>query len=967
MEHTTASPRLVRSRRSGAIARMLAIAAGLVAIATVTVPMAPSAAEAVPAEAAEAAGSEAAGSAVPDASATAAASVPLDAGVTVPAGQNEVTADVLGRGYEQVIRLNENEVEIVEPETRGGEVIRSFDARAAADWPRQGLGAVYYGGSNILEQLPGRSASRLAVAGRSIYVSNLRTRLEKDIDGKTYVRADGSVTTRYNVDGTVLNQRTEGREFAVTALDGFLWHGEEYLAIGLNYTGVKIVKGATGTADDPKGMLMVQQLLQHWTGPHRPGGEAQARDQITEVELGVDGDDRLIVVIGALTREMPAIVAHEAISGRELWTKNFRPHDHGWEWPEVIAFGELGADRRHVIGVGWPTLGRLTVMDPTTGADLGVLDGGRVSAMRFFTDASGEAALGFRRGQYPDVSSHVAKLNTAGTPAIVATSDGGALEWMVPGYRPWLMQVENRSRAEISFKGFAGANRANGCWLVGGLHGVSNRLPTSPVRIGPGANAGPFVSARRTTGDGCGSSEPGVFYAQVELPGEPGHRRLVQLHGRWDGVRILEQVGSGRLAVHVEPYEEMRDGLYGVRLVVTDRYAAPTIEGAPVLDASRLTPAPAAGYQPKAGADDPTRPVHRFTVSGLSWWVPGADADLSEAVLPLPFAEGSVDGVEWDRLGTVASPVAPTRVGERITMGRAVFDWQTVAGAAKNHRFFRVVAGGAASNVVDVTGLAAPEPAVVSGVSIVEGSAPRPNGLDQSPMRVSLIDGDLREMDPGAYPASYDRIYYRDALSNALITGLGDPADPSQLVMFSLSPGQYANEAVSATSNTSIGVYFSTRSNQPGRKVKAMFKHNAIGPAALEGSAPLAPAGAMLAPNGGSTGADGISISSCLEGACALADASAAPAMHSLTSTSVTVQLRAVAVPGGASLPLIEPEKYTEELTIASDGFQFLGSRASLRNPNGFGYNATISGQLVTHGERVALENLYVRSREVMP
>lgn len=944
-------------RRLSAVIAAMAMLLGANAVASVSGSASAESAAAEQVAAREAEGAQAAemaGAAQP-------ATLPAETGITVPSGKNEVAADVLGLGYEQIVRLNESKVEVVEPVSRGSKVLKSFEVGATREWPKHGLGSVFYGGSNMIEKVVGHSASRLAVAGKHIYVSNLLTRLEKDYSDKWIVLPDGSVLKKYSADGALLDERYEqDTSLAITAMDGFVWKNEEYLALGYNKRGVRIVKPAVaGMPNHGDGLLL------HWSGPHRPGGETVPRDQIIEVKFGTAADGRLLVAMGAVTQEMPALAVHDAIGGGELWVKNFRPHQLGWEWPEVIAFGKLGTEGLPHIAVGWPTLGRVTFMDAEKGHERGSLDGGVVSVIRFFTDAAGEHRVGIRRGIGMEFTSHVARLDAAGVPTFTENGEAGDLEWMVPGYRAAAIHVENRSRAEISFKTYSAPTRTRGCWYGSELKGASPALPKQPVRIAPGANTGPYASAWRTVGEQCYSSDVGVFYVQVDVPGEPGHRRIVQLEGDRNGARIKEQVGSDRLSVRVEPFNVVTDGVFGMRLVVTDTHAAPTVAGAPKLEGARLTPAPAAGWKPTEKVDDPSRPVHRLTVSDVSWTVPGAAAGsaagVTEAVLPLPFAEASVDGQTWHRLGTVASPLAPTRHGDRVTMGQGVFDWQTPPGSANDYRYLRVNAGGAVSNVVDLAGLPVPPPTgLVQGVSMVAQGGARANGLDQAPMRVSLVGSDLRELDATAHAELYQRIYYRDGLTKALITGLGDPDDPSQLVMFSVRPGQYANEGAAAAATTSIGAYFSTRSTQPGRQVRAMFKHNAEGPDAHEGSAPLTPITNFLVPSRESAGAAGVSIDTCAEGPCTIADPLVAPALHSLTSTSVSVQFQTVAVQGGASLPLSAPNTPGEVLTVAEDSFEIAGSRATLRNPGVLGYNATISGQVISHGERVVLENLYV-------
>ncbi|MDR5701675.1 hypothetical protein [Agromyces aerolatus] len=879
--------------------------------------------------------------------------VPAALGVTAPSRKNEVAADVLGLGYEQVVRLNGSKVEIAEPVTRGSKVLRSFEAGASKEWPVRGSGStypLYYGGTAMTLRVADHVASRLAVAGDHIYVSNLRTR---ELPSGVRVE-DGSVVTKYSVDGEAMNSRVEGTDFAITALDGFEWKGREYLAIGLNQLGVRIVDTTVN------GMPDRHTLMWHYSGSLR--SDSRNGDQITDLRFGVEGD-RVLLVVGAMTKSRPALLAFDAASGDEIWAKNFRRDEWDWEWPEALAIGPFGPGGQVQVAAGWPTLGQLEVMDAVSGVERGRIGGGVVSVARFFSDAlSGEPRLAFRRGIGTQFDSHLVKPDPTGAPIVIASTEASALERMVPGVRVSSVRIENRSRSAVDVQAFTGSSRAQGCWLGAGLHGVTNPLPAQPVSIPTGGLGGPYVTAQQLWGEACGE-HPGVFTLQVGPQGEGAQRQLLQLHADAHGLRIVEQVGGDRLVASVES-----DGGLGVRLVIDDRHEAPTIMGAPVVEVTRLTPAEAPGRTPTENVNDPSRPVHRFTVSGVSWNVPGAGTELSDVALPLSLAEGSVDGEQWDTLGTIASPLTPTRDGDRITLGEAVFDWQTAPGAQKDYRFIRVSAGGASSNVIDVQSpIPAPAPTDLlkgtgGAIAITGAGMPRANGLDQAPMRVTLYSKS-RALDVVQHAELYRRIYFRDATSKALITGLGDPAEPTQLIMFSLHPGQYANDGLSAASTTSIGVYFSARFRQLDRQVMAVVKGDGVEADGTFSSAPLRPTSNVLAPTQTSTGAGGVSIGSCAEGACLIADPEAAPALYDLKPTTFSVQFRAVAVPGTASLPLVLADRMPEELELAEDTFEVRGSRATLRNPNGFSASPTVSGHVVSHGERVALDNVYVTAR----
>ncbi|WP_308797495.1 hypothetical protein [Agromyces silvae] len=882
-------------------------------------------------------------SAAESSTSAAAAVLPSSAGVTV-AGGNSVAVDVLGVGYEQVVRLNGSRVEVAEPVTRGGAVVRSFEVGASQAWPRLWDIPMFYGGVNMADRVTGHSASRVAVAGGFIYVSNLRTK-----DGGPFVPkvVDGSVVRKYTPDGVQVGERVFPGVFAVTSLAGFEHEGKPYLAIGLNYSGVRIADPTVPWLPD------VHALMEHFKGPDRFGSlPTNERDQITELGFGVVGG-RVQLMVGVLTGDMPALLAFDANTGQELWTKNLRPNDPArFEWPQEVEFSPYEVNGRVQIAVGWPTLGRLSFMDAVDGTDRGDIEGGVVGTVRFFTEASGEPRVGYRHGRAEGWSSHVAKHDPAGRPVVIENGAERDLEWMVPGYRAWSVQIENRSRSEVALRTFASPTRAEGCWRNTQLGGAAAPLPAQLTKIPVGSSAGPFATAQVTFGDSCGDN-PGLFYAQLEAVGESGHRQVVQFQAEKYTVSVKDQVGTGRLVAHVEPV-----GLHGFRIVIANRHAVPTILDAPTIEASRLTPAPVDAV-PTSSPDDPSRPVYRFAVSGTAWQVPGATADLTSVTLPLPVAEGSVDGVTWNALGTLASPLTPTLEGERVTLGHSVFDWQTSPDAKRDYRYFRVVVGGRTSAVVDAHALEAPPATTqVARPNLSGTGTPRANGLDQAPMRVTLLNSSSQGLDTETHADLYRRIYFRDPSTESLITGLGDPADPNQLVMFSLQPGQYANEGLSAAAGSSIGVSFSMKSTQQNRQVKALLRTDGAKTAPPSHSLPLRPMANTLLTDG--TGAGGLAVGSCDERGwdpCALMDPAAGAALHSLTGTTVSVQFRTIALPGTASLPLAQQDHVAEQLRLVSDRLLYDGTRALLSNPNQFGQYAAITTDLIARGQRVLVEN----------
>lgn len=100
-----------------------------------------------------------------------AAPAPRD--ITVGNARNRVTGDVLGLGYEQVIRFDGPDVIITEPAAKGGAELRRFPAGASSSWPEWDDDGIPFTGQNDLVWFVRHEASRIAVLGDDVYVSRL--------------------------------------------------------------------------------------------------------------------------------------------------------------------------------------------------------------------------------------------------------------------------------------------------------------------------------------------------------------------------------------------------------------------------------------------------------------------------------------------------------------------------------------------------------------------------------------------------------------------------------------------------------------------------------------------------------------------------------------------------------------------------------------------------------------------------
>jgi hypothetical protein len=921
---------------------------------------------------------------VAEANSTAAAdeiTLPAETGVTVPGSTNEAVGDVLGLGYEQVIRLNGSRLEIVAPAPRGGQVLESYevgakDAYPATHWQPGYAGKPAYYGLTMLQNVKGSGgASRLAVAGGAVYVSTIL--------GGDYSDAKGSVLRKYVVEkvgGTNLLKEEKSRVLpdneAITALDAYVHKNREYVAVGLNVGGVRILR-----ADEAgPGMREVRAVHTDWTG--RDG--VRERDIVTAVGLGTDDQNRLILVAGKITFEHPAIVATDLRSGERerdttvgpdktdilhhtyLWQNNWREVDDLWwngkyEWPGLIEIGRVGPNKKSVVAISWPTRNRTSFLYPENGLGWNWTDGtSPTTAVRYFTDADGENRVFVRRAP----AGPILGMSATGGWEFYEDIPDGKVQYAVPGYRARSIMVENQSREAVAFRPYSGKTRAQGCWAGSELKLSADVLPKTTTTIAPNAAIGPFVTGQRTSKNGCLPEEAGALY--FELVPSKAHERtqLIKLVEDQGGMRIDQQVGSGDLTVRFEQVGEL-----GARLTITDQFDLPSPAAAPTLTATRLTPAPADDYDASDDVDDPTRPVYRFTVSNQKWQVPGAD-QLSNVTLPVPTVEASTDQENWTALGTTTSPLAPSRAGTEVTLGDSTFFWQTAPGAT-DYRYFRLtLPGGTVSETLDVKPLGAPaDVAVVDDLTLIGSGTPRPNGLDQAPLRVSLLDKHSQALDSVAHAELYDRIYYR-APTGALVTGLGNPKRPSEYLAVGTSAGQFSNDAVAGLSTGFSPVYATTTSSRSAETFRAVFAPDGIG--SVDGDAvPVLSAEGVIAPWSKALVADGIAgkaiaVAPCAEGACTLTEPTPnQPVLHGFDQSSISLQLAARTTHGALSLPLTTPEQLGSSRRLAMDNVAFSDSRASawLHQPASFGYNATASGQLVTHGDFITFENLYVSER----
>jgi hypothetical protein len=564
------------------------------------------------------------------------------------------------------------------------------------------------------------------------------------------------------------------------------------------------------------------------------------------------------------------------------------------------------------------------------------------------------------------------------------TATANQMQLWFPGYGAGRLQVANETPSAMSVSLASRQDPDYGCWLnasvTGGPGGPVPAFPTDPTsaaaQIAPQQTSPAFFIGALTAGsDGsCASAQPGSAgewsaYVVITPVGDPADQRVVKLLVQRPGMVSIPQQVGGDLSVSLA--KTGGGGSWGGWTLQVTGPGAPAAQSPPTVSAQRLTSAPTVTC-PLAtpAADDPCRPVYRFDVSGAQWSGVGVAGQVMARV-PAMTAQG-FDGQQWRDLGQLMPVTAPTLSGNTVTLGPASFFWQDAAGAMPLTAV-RVVSGGLPSNVVDLTGLAAPPVGAplnsAQGIKVTptdsSGTArPRANGVDQAGLNVSLVPSSGQ----GQVPPSdkrYALVYYRDADTLNLITGLYSAGDYSGYVAVGPWPGPYANDLSAPRGKRGAGrrlgavdptrSYVVTTSNA-GQNLEAVLNDTGTQNPWNSGSVPVAASTAPLTPTGTAVG--GIQLSGCPSGptaTCALADPTSGPALYQAggpaTGPMTGLEFTVAAVTGVASLPL---QQGGATHTLGSATLNVSQSQAKLSaGASSFWPSDTIDTALVTSGDLV--------------
>jgi len=310
-----------------------------------------------------------------DAEAAQAASIP-----TVPGGPNQAVGDVLGLGYEQVVRFTSDGsgVEIADPAPRGGATLGSFE---------------------LTHWAVGYAPSRIAVLGATIYVATSKRPANSPIENRI---------TAYSAAGLPGNTREFlDAERVITSLDAVNWNDTAYLALGFQTGGTLVVQDTPGLPD-------FQRLGAHWQAP------------VVATKFGTDGARRLLLAASvSLAPGLPAVIAHDVRSRTEIWSTRGNASE---DPADLLSFGELGAQGTPQFAIGDSTHGHVTFHDADSGRERVSLQTGPASVVRFYENPAGDRRVAIRaeRGLIGAIDAQFAWTTVAEGPA-------ADLAWLMQG------------------------------------------------------------------------------------------------------------------------------------------------------------------------------------------------------------------------------------------------------------------------------------------------------------------------------------------------------------------------------------------------------------------------------------------------------------------------------------------------------------------------------------------------------
>ena len=565
-------------------------------------------------------------------------------------------------------------------------------------------------------------------------------------------------------------------------------------------------------------------------------------------------------------------------------------------------------------------------------------------------------------------------------------------QWF-PGYGAGLLEVTNNSASAVTVAMASRPDAGYGCWLNTSVTGGPAAFPLGNSTVNAGATSPAYFAAALTAGPAgdCASAQQNskgehATYVLITPAGDPADEHIVKLENNYSGGALSVENQTGGYLNAVLSQASAVPGSWGTwQLTVTGGGAATAV--APTVQGYRLTAAAdPANYQPSTPpvANDPCQPVYRFDVTGARWDNVVSAGQVATQI-PAMTAQGSTDGGKtWQDLGQLMPSTEPTVTGNSVTQGPASFYWQDQPGTAvppgepsvcsstgpAPMTDVRVVSGGKASSPIVLQDLKAPPDTGYAPTSGIQSTAPGgganvspwAGGVDLSTLVVELNpsgnpNGVLPRTDP-----RYNLVYFEDATTNAVETGLYTPGDYNDYV----AAGPYSADGTRGTGQL-VTYYAATTSTTP-VSVNAVVNVTGTSSPTITGgnnagsSLVIKALSDPLSQTPGVDATGGISISGCgtSTATCPLAvpaDSGPDPALYQAGGTEAGpvggLLLQAQAITAEASLPLQVGTANAHylgsvPLTIAAGS-----SQAKLQETSQFFPTDSVDSALVTVGQLV--------------
>ena len=670
----------------------------------------------------------------------------VDLSGTMPnSTRDDLTGDFLGKGYDQRMRVEGNEVNIYDADAKGGKLLKQTQTDLAPN-----SGAVTYHtneGLDVIDQFSAYTSVRFLDGGgyprlmRDTY--HLNSVFLAAIDGNLFIAGtkgndlyEGggtgpdlyqSLVYRVPLNGncatqdcaTVLSLNTyfqgddpttgngDARASAVTSLAAGYAGGKPYLAVGQSDFGLGIYDmnlqpvgsfGEMNIPGDPVSQTAVTALA--WDPAGRTGTKGLLAIGTMDwgwigylVDVGSDGSAGSWQAYQAPGGRLLSQVPLGAAIGR-------RPNDD----TPVAAFA-LSNFTVQLVDTSQTTVSPLAT---------GTLPGGGVAVNAVpRADSTGgtDWAVAIQGG--PGVGNVGKVVGTmfrdtgtgSLTPQPLAVDDQGnsvnqlpdaaSYRSWFPGYKQGRFRLKNSSADEVTVTLAADSAAKSGCWYT--PDGDPDALPADGIVLEPGQTSSYYTLGAYTAGvgeGGCSSvpspeEQAGAWraYLSVAPTNRPADTRLVdvQLDRNWTVDATSDQTGgSTTLAApaSLDPTPTGAAGMpYGYQTVTIGGPAAPTPGTAPSLSIHRV-----------AGPTRTSAGVYRVDVGPSTWTVTGstAAAPQVQAVIP-PFHVQGLNGTTWTDIGgflplgklsATTSTAGNGVVTSTVTVGGGTFYWENIPATA---------------------------------------------------------------------------------------------------------------------------------------------------------------------------------------------------------------------------------------------------------------------------------------------